>query len=145
MQGEGTAQIGPSSSGVVASTVPLGVLVNDILGYIAPTHPGTKPQQLSKKQKYPPKLRLLPEGMKCSIDTIPALIWLKFDDHDLLLLKYVRDKPYEFVTIAPGEPIQRIPKPWSSGLEKFGLLGLINMPHFGQLNGAHACVKQLLA
>ena len=45
----------------------------------------------------------------------------------------------------PGGPIQRIPKPWASGLEKSGLLGLINMPHFGYLNKAHACVKKLLA
>lgn len=32
-----------------------------------------------------------------------------------------------------------------SGLNNVGLLGLINMPHFGQLNEANACVKQLLA
>ena len=47
--------------------------------------------------------------------------------------------------MTPGGPIQRIPKPWASGLEKSGLLGLINMPHFGCLNEAHSFVKQLLA
>ena len=47
--------------------------------------------------------------------------------------------------MVPGAPIQRIPKPWASGLDKSRLLGLINMPHFGRLNEAHACVKQLLA
>ena len=47
--------------------------------------------------------------------------------------------------MVPGGPIQRILKPWASGLEKSGLLGLINMPHFGRLNEAHVCVKQLLA
>ena len=87
----------------------------------------------------------LPEGITCSADIIPALIRLKFDDHDLLLLKDVRDEPYESVTTAPSGPIQRVSKPWANGLEKSGLLGLINMPHFGRLNEAHACVKQLLA
>ena len=83
--------------------------------------------------------------MKCSIDIIPALIRLKFDDHDLLLLKDVPDEPYESITTMLDGPVQRIPKPWASGLEKYGLLGLINMPHFGRSNEAHACVKQLLA
>ena len=83
--------------------------------------------------------------MTCSIDIIPVLIKLKFEDHDLLLLKYVWNEPYESFSMAPGAPIQRIPQPWASGLHKFGLLGLINMPHFGQLNEAHACIKELLA
>ena len=45
----------------------------------------------------------------------------------------------------PGDPIQRIPQPRASGLENNGLLGLINMPHFGRLNEGHACVKKILA
>ena len=32
-----------------------------------------------------------------------------------------------------------------SGLDNSRLLGLINMPHFGRLNEADTCVKQLLA
>ena len=83
--------------------------------------------------------------MKCSVDIILVLIRLKFDDHDLLLLKDVQDDPYESVTTAIGGPVQGIPNPWASGLEKYGLLGLINIPHFGRLNEVHACVKKLLA
>ena len=83
--------------------------------------------------------------MTCSVDIIPALIRLKFNDNDLLLLKYVWDKAYESVPTAPSGVIQQILKPWASGLEKSRLLGLINMPHFGCLNEAHACAKQLLA
>ena len=30
-------------------------------------------------------------------------------------------------------------------MNKFGLLGLINMLHFGQLNEVNACMKKLLA
>ena len=83
--------------------------------------------------------------MTCLFGIIPALIRLKFNDHDLFLLKYVRDKPNESIHIVPGGPIQQILKPWASRLENSGLLGLINMPHFGRLNKAHVCVKQLLA
>ena len=39
----------------------------------------------------------------------------------------------------------RIIHPWVQHLDKSGLLGLINMPHFGRLNEANACVKQILA
>ena len=85
--------------------------MNDILGYVSPTHPGSKPWKLLKKQKYPPKMPPLPEGMTCSVDIIPTLIRLKFDDHDLILLKDVQDEPYESVHTAPGGPIQRILKP----------------------------------
>ena len=86
---EGTTQTGPSSSGAVESAAPRGVLVNDILGYVTPTHPGSKPRQMSKNPKYPPKLPALPEGMTCSVDIIPALIRLNFNEHDLVFLKYV--------------------------------------------------------
>ena len=83
--------------------------------------------------------------MTCSVDIIPALIKLKFEDHDLLLLKDVWDEPYKSVLTVLGAPIQRIPQPWASELDNSGLLGLINMPHFGRLNESHACVKQILA
>ena len=83
--------------------------------------------------------------MTCSVDIIPALIRLKFEDHDLLLLKDVQDEPYESVPMVPSAPIQRIPQPWASGLDHSGLLGLINMRHFGRLNESHVCVKKLLA
>ena len=94
-----------------------------------------------KSQKYPSKLPPLPERMTCSVDIILALIRLKFEDHDLLLLKDVWDEPYESVSKVPDAPIQQIPQPWASGLDKSGLLGLVNVPHFGRLNEAHACVK----
>ena len=85
----------------------------------------------SRNKKYPPKLPPLLEGMKCSVDIIPALIRLKFEDHDLLFLKYVRDDPYESILTGPGASIRQIPQPRMSGLDQSGLLGLINMPHFG--------------
>ena len=73
------------------------------------------------------------------------MIRLKFDNHDLLLLKDVRDEPYESISMGPGAPIRWIPQPWASGLDQSRLLGLINMPHFGRFNESHACLKQLLS
>ena len=107
-------------------------------------HPRAKLRQPSKNQKYPPKLPPLPKGMKCSVDIIPALISLKFEYHDLLLLKYVRDEPYESISMGPGAPIRWIPQLWASGLDQSVLLGLINMPHFGRLDESHVCMKKLL-
>ena len=93
-------------SGVVDSATPQGASIHEILGYVTPTNLGAKPRRSLKNQKYPPKLPLLLEGMKCSIDIIPVLIRLKFEDHDLLLLKYVRDEMYESILVGPGAPIQ---------------------------------------
>ena len=41
--------------------------------------------------------------------------------------------------------IEHIPWYWERGMDKGGLIGLINMSHFGYLAEANACVKQLLA
>ena len=82
--------------------------------------------------------------MTCSVDIIPALVKMKYENHDLLLLKDVADEPYQLVPMVPGAPILLIPHPWAQGLDKSGLLGLINMHNFGRLNKAHICVKQLL-
>ena len=47
--------------------------------------------------------------------------------------------------MVPSPPIQWIPHPWAQGLDRCGLLGLINMPHFGRFSEAYACIKYLLA
>ena len=75
------------------------------------------------------------------MDIIISLVRMKYEDHDLLLLKDVADDPYESFPLVPGAPIERIPHSWVQGLNKSGLLGLINMPHFGRLNEENACVK----
>ena len=43
-----------------------------------------------------------------------------------------------------GAPIEHILQPWDEVLNNSGLLGIINMPHFGWLDKANACAKQLL-
>ena len=69
--------------------------------------------------------------MTCTMDIIPALIKVKYEDHDLLLLKDVADEPYVSLPSVLGAPIEHLPHPWVQGLNKSRLLGLINMPHFG--------------
>ena len=73
---------------------PRGVSINDIPRYVAPTWPGKKPRKLTKNQRYSPKFSSLPEGMTFPMDIIPALVKMKYEDHDLLLLKDVVDEPY---------------------------------------------------
>ena len=63
-----------------------------------------------------------------------ALVNMRYEDHELLLLKDVSEEPYHSLPIVLGAPIQRIPHPWAQGLDTSGLLGLINMPHFGILD-----------
>jgi hypothetical protein len=45
---------------------------------------------------------------------------------------------------AVGEPIDQ-PLQWATGLEKTGILGLLDLPHFGRGQYANSCVKQLMA
>ena len=85
--------------------MPWGVYFHDILGFVAPTRMGEKLRQPTKIQKYPPKLLPLLEGMTCSVDIILALIRLKFEEHDLLLLKDVQDDPYKSFLMVLGAPI----------------------------------------
>jgi hypothetical protein len=42
-----------------------------------------------------------------------------------------------------GEPIHQ-PVQWAAGLEKTGILGLLDLPHFGRGQYANSCVKQLM-
>ena len=104
--------------------VPRGVYINDIPRYVAPM----QGRNLTKNQRYTPKLSPLPEGMTCLVDIIPALVKMKYEDHDLLLLKDVADEPYQSVPTVSGVPIIWIPHPWAQGLDRSRLLGLINMP-----------------
>jgi hypothetical protein len=42
-----------------------------------------------------------------------------------------------------GEPIDQ-PLQWAIGLEKIGILGLLDLPHFGRGQYTNSCVKKLL-
>ena len=83
--------------------------------------------------------------MVCTTDIVPVLMQMKYDDHELLALEDITKEPYVPMVAVGGIPIERIPQDWAHRLNKAGLLGLINMPHFGWLNEVNACVKQLSA
>ena len=69
--------------------------------------------------------------MVCNKDIVPALVRMKYDDHELLMLEDVTNDPYVSFPTVKGGPIERIPRDWAKGMDKDGLLGLINMLHFG--------------
>jgi hypothetical protein len=42
-----------------------------------------------------------------------------------------------------GEPIDQ-PLQWEIGLEKIGILGLLDLPHFDRGQYTNSCIKQLM-
>ena len=105
--------MGTSSSGAIESIGQMGVSVHDIPGYVTPTIPGAQPRRLTKNQKYQPRMSPLLRGMVCNTDIVLALMNMKYDDHDLLVLQNVANEPYESLPVVTGGPIVRIPQPWA--------------------------------
>ena len=66
--------------------------------------------------------------MVCTSDIVPALMNLRYGDHNLLALEDVTKESYLPVISVEGAPIERISQDWARGLDKARLLGLINMP-----------------
>jgi hypothetical protein len=74
---------------------------------------------------------------------------LKYLDHDVAdtdkFLELAKRVYMETMgTNRVGEPIDQ-PLQWETGLEKIGILGLVDLPHFGHGKYETSCVKQLLA
>ena len=93
-QGEDTTKTEPSGSGDVKSMALRGISINDIPRYVSPTQLGEKLRKLTKNEWYLLKLFSLPEGMTFLVDIITALVNMRYEDHDLLLLKDVSEEPY---------------------------------------------------
>jgi hypothetical protein len=73
---------------------------------------------------------------------------LKYSDHDVVdeeKFPELAKRVYmdTMGTNLFGEPIDK-PLQWATRLEKTGILGLVDIPHFGRGQHATACVKQLL-
>ena len=79
------------------------------------------------------------------MDIVPTLMAMKYDNYDLLASTTVIEEPYESMVVVGGGLILHIPRDWAHVLDKFKLLGLINMLYFWWLNEENTCVKQLLA
>jgi hypothetical protein len=74
---------------------------------------------------------------------------LKYSNHDVVdedkFLEIVKRVFLQITGINPvGEMIDQ-PLQWATRLEKKGILGLLDLPHFGRGHHATVCVKQLLA
>jgi hypothetical protein len=73
---------------------------------------------------------------------------LKYSDHDVTdtdkFPEFTKKVYLQTVGLdAFGEPVNQ-PLQWATGLEKMGILGLLELPHFGRGQYASSCVKQLM-
>ena len=71
--------------------------------------------------------------MVCTMEIVPSIMRMKYEDHDMLASTKITADPYVTMTTIGSGPIAYIPHDWARGLEISRLLGLINMPHFGWL------------
>jgi hypothetical protein len=74
---------------------------------------------------------------------------LRYSDHDVMDMdkfpEFAKQVYLQTVGIGPfGEPINQ-PVQWAAGLAKTGILGLLDLPHFGRGQYANNCVKKLMA
>ena len=79
------------------------------------------------------------------MDIMPCIMKMKYEDHDLLESTEITVDPFVPNTGAYNDPTVCTLHDWARGLERLGILGLINMPYFGRLVEDNACAKQLLA
>ena len=90
----------------------------------------------------------MPQGVQLIKSMTGKIDWLKYNDHDT-------NYHGKFPQFAPAEYLHRIKypdnnvtllevQPWAAGLDKAGLLKMLDIPHFGR--GIHVTVvaKQLL-
>ena len=86
-----------------------GVSIKDILGYIPPSHPGVQDKKPKKNQRYQIRISMIPQGMVCTSDIVPALMKIEYEYHDLLAFKDVMKEPYLPIVSIEGASIERIP------------------------------------
>ena len=63
--------------------------------------------------------------MAHTMDSIPALVGMKYDDHDMLASTEITKGPYVPMVVAGGSPILLIPQDSVRDFEREILLGLI--------------------
>ena len=104
--------------------------VNDIPGHISLSQSGVKAKKPTKNQKYQIRMSVIPQGMVCTSNIMSALMQMKYKEHEFLTLEDVAKKPYVLMIAVGGVLIERISHASAHGLDRAGLLGLINMSHF---------------
>ena len=79
------------------------------------------------------------------IDMVPNLKKMGFVNHDLRKFpKLTMERYLTYVREKKDGPIHIVPMEWERGLDKYGILLLMYMPHFGCTTKVNAYVKQLL-
>jgi hypothetical protein len=91
----------------------------------------------------------IPEGVRITTNMLGHVEKLRYSDHDVTdtdkFPEFAKQVYLQTVGIGPfGEPINQ-PVQWAAGLAKNGILGLLDLPHFGRGQYANNCVKQLMA
>jgi hypothetical protein len=91
----------------------------------------------------------IPDGLQVGPNLLGHVGKIKYLDHDVVdedkfpeLSKRVYMETVGMNSF--GEPISH-PLQWATMLEKIGILGLLDLPHFGRGQHTTTCVKQLLA
>jgi hypothetical protein len=161
------ATVEPDESQTTVSDHPPEGTVEDVMGWpewffeVRPMEAGTSSQPLPKKDKQQvprsprkqPVVALvfprIPDGVRVKSDLLGHVEKLKYSDHDVTDTEKFPEftKKVYLQTVgmnAVGEPIDQ-PLQWATGLEKTGILGLLELPHFGRGQYTNSCIKQLMA
>jgi len=121
---------------------------------------GTSSQPLPKKEKQQvPKtprkqpiaaivLPRIPEGVRVKSNLLGYVENIKYSDHDVTntnkFLEFTKKVYLQIVGLdAFGKSVNQ-PLHWVAGLEKKGILGPLELPHFGIGQYASSCIKQLM-
>jgi hypothetical protein len=91
----------------------------------------------------------IPEGVRVKVDLLGYVENIEYSDHDVMdtdkVPKFANQFYLQTVGVNPfGEPVHQ-PLQWAVGLAKTGILGLLELPHFGRGQYASSCMKQLMA
>ena len=112
--------------------------------YLAPIPQGVEPPK--QPAKFSLLTPLLPKVVPMEGTPTGKVAALRYSDHD------TNDRE-KFPQFAPGKFLRTVTynkvsmveiKQWAVGLEQFGLLRMLNIPHFGHNAHVNAVVKQLL-
>ena len=97
------------NTGATKSSTHARVYATDIPGYVPPCQSDVNPTKMTKNQKYPVRMSMIPQGMVCTNDIVPYLTQMKYDDYDMLTSIEITKDPYVPMVVIRGDPVLRIP------------------------------------
>jgi hypothetical protein len=115
------------------------------------SHPPTRKEKQTvprSPRRQPPAIIFFPrilEGVRVKEDLLDYVEKLKYLDHNVMdtdkFLEFVKQVYLQTVGVDPfGEPIHQ-PVQWAAGMAKMGILGLLDLPHFGRGKYANIVVS----